>query len=98
MAVRTPLSTTTSRAPFSMTFLTGSAWGSPSHVDAAVDVDLLSRDVVAIGGHEHDDLRDLIRLAEPPHGDSGLDLLLDLGRDLRQHVGEREARRDGVDG
>src|SRR5713101_9092408 len=46
-----------------------------SHVDAAVDVDLLAGDVIPLGRQECDRLRNLLRQSEPAHRDSGLDLL-----------------------
>src|SRR5690242_5193792 len=92
MAVRTPLSTTTSRVLFIMTFPV-SLLRACSHIDAAVDVELLAGDVVRVGHQEEDRLRDLFGLAEPRHRDARLQRRLDVGGHLREHVGQREARR-----
>src|SRR6266404_8365733 len=69
-----------------------------SHVDAAVDVDLLSGDVIAFGAEERDGARDVLRLAEPAHGDLAEDLHPHVGRHFGQHVRLGEAGSDGVDG
>src|SRR5215813_14519272 len=53
-----------------------------SHIYAAVDVDLLSGDVIALGCEERHRLRNLFRQPETAHRDSRLDLLLDVGWNL----------------
>src|SRR5438105_2885828 len=57
-----------------------------SHVDAAVDVDLLTGDVVAFRAEERDGARDLLRLSETAHRDLAEDLLAHVGRHLGEHV------------
>ena len=55
-----------------------------SHERSAVDVDLLTGDVVAVGRQEDDRLGNLLRLGEAAQRDAALDLFLDLLRNLRR--------------
>src|SRR5260370_16091853 len=60
------------------------------HIDAAVDVDLLAGDVVAIGRQEENRLRDFLGGGEAPHRNARQDALLHLLGHLGQHAGLSE--------
>ena len=65
----------------------------------AVRVQRLSGEVARqIAAQEHDHVRDFFRLTEPTERDVLEHLGLNLRRDRLAHLGENDARRDGVHG
>jgi hypothetical protein len=87
------------RAPLTQEIFSGAFRGDlPLHIKAAVHVDLLTGDVIALADEEGDCLGNLLRLCETMHRDPGFQLGLYIPWNRGNHVSAGEAGSYGVDG